>query len=333
MRIHHAVLSMTLASTVALLAATSDTANGHEKGILKLATRQLVASDSVRVVGEKFARRSTLVLFLTGLRGRIRLQEVHADTGGAFAAMLHIPSGIAPGSYRLIAIASDGDEVATLDVSVVSARPATSTTSHHPSVVPSAVALSLSRARSPWVTGAAALVTVLALIGGVLLLRPSPTKSGITAVAVISLLASATGRTPALSFAQGVQTDSAAVVAVVDRYHQALSDGDTATALSLLANDAMILESGDVETRDAYRSHHLPADIQFARAVPSVRGPVGVLMQGDAAWAISTSKTQGVYQGRTVASQGAESMVLTKEVHHWKIRAVHWSSRAMRPSR
>ena len=163
--------------------------------------------------------------------------------------------------------------------------------------------------------------------------RYRTTTAPIAAVAVISLLASATGRAPARGFAQGVQTDSAAVVAVVDRYHQALSDGDTATVLSLLANDAMILESGDIETRDEYRSHHLPADIQFARAVPSVRGPVHVLKQGDAAWAISTSKTQGVYQGRTVASQGAELMVLTKEVHHWKIRVIHWSSRAIRPLR
>ena len=127
------------------------------------------------------------------------------------------------------------------------------------------------------------------------------------------------------------QTDSVAVVAVVNRYHQALSDGDTATALALLANDAMILESGDVETREEYRSHHLPMDIELARAVRSMRGPVRVLKQGDAAWAIATSKRQGVFRGRTVDSQGAELMVLTKEVHHWKIRVIHWSSRATRP--
>jgi hypothetical protein len=170
---------MALASTVALLAATSDALNAHEKGILKLATRQLVASDSVRVVGEKFARRSTLVLFLTGLHGRIRLQEVHADTGGAFAAMLHVPPDIASGSYRLIAIASDGDEVGTSDVSVVSARPATSATSHHESEMPSAVELTLPRARNPWVTGAAVLVIMLSLIGGALLLRRPAEKTRI----------------------------------------------------------------------------------------------------------------------------------------------------------
>lgn len=337
MRIHHAVLAMTLASTVTLLAATSDTLNAHDHGVLKVASRQLVPNDSVHVVGEKFARRSSLVLFLTGLHGRIRLQEVRADTGGAFAAMLHIPSDVAPGSYRLIAIASDGDEVGTLDVSVVSARPVTSTTSHHENEMPSAVALTLSRARSPWVTGAAALVILLSLIGGALLLRPSATKTGtmtpIIAVAVMGLLASAIAGAPSGTPAKDAHADSAAVAAVVHRYHRALSDGDTVAALSLLASDAIILESGDLETRDEYRTHHLSADIAFARAVPSVHGPVRVAMRGDVAWAISTSKTQGAYRGRAIDSQGAELMVVTREQEGWKIRAIHWSSHATRPPR
>lgn len=129
------------------------------------------------------------------------------------------------------------------------------------------------------------------------------------------------------------QNDSAAVIAVVDRYHRALAGGDTAVALSLLANDATILESGDVETRDQYRSQHLPADIQFARAVPSVRGPVRVVLRGDVAWAISTSQARGEYRGRAIDSRGAELMVLTREGSIWKIRAIHWSSHATRPSR
>ncbi len=178
MRFHHVALSMALASTGALLAATSDALNAHEKGVLKLASRQLVVADSARVVGEKFARRSTVVLFLSGVRGRIRLQEVHADTGGAFAAMLHVPSDIAPGGYRLIAIASDGDEVASLDVAVVSARPAVSTASHHEGEMPSAVGLALPRARSPWVTGGVVLAIALSLIGGAWLLRRPGTEAG-----------------------------------------------------------------------------------------------------------------------------------------------------------
>ena len=114
-------------------------------------------------------------------------------------------------------------------------------------------------------------------------------SSSMTAVAAIGLFASAIAGANSVRLDNRAQRDSAAVVAVVDRFHRALSNGDTLTALSLLAADATILESGDVETREEYRSHHLPADVEFARAVPSGRGPVRVTIRGDVAWAVSTS--------------------------------------------
>lgn len=124
--------------------------------------------------------------------------------------------------------------------------------------------------------------------------------------------------------------DSAAAAATVARYHAALEAGDSAAALALLADDVVILESGGLETRDEYRSHHLPGDIAFARAVKSERGPVTVRMRGDVAWASSTSVTQGTYNGRAVNSAGAELMVLVRTAQGWKISAIHWSSRARR---
>lgn len=127
-------------------------------------------------------------------------------------------------------------------------------------------------------------------------------------------------------------TDSAAVVAVIERYHQALASGDSTGALALLAADAVILESGGRETRAEYQSHHLPGDIRFAQAITSVRGAVAVTIRGDVAWASSTSTTQGDYNGRVINSSGAELMVLSRESDGWKIRAIHWSSRARRPN-
>lgn len=126
--------------------------------------------------------------------------------------------------------------------------------------------------------------------------------------------------------------DSAAVAAVIDRYHRALGEGDSATALSLLANDVAILESGGMETRDDYRGHHLPGDIAFAMAVRSVRNPMRIVVRGDAAWATSTSTTQGDFRGRAINSAGAELVVLSREADGWKIRAIHWSSRTRRPA-
>lgn len=125
--------------------------------------------------------------------------------------------------------------------------------------------------------------------------------------------------------------DSASVAATVTAYHRALAAGDSAAALALLVPDAVILESGGMETREEYRSHHLPSDIQFARAVRSTDGPVRVKIRGDVAWAFSTNVVEGQFRGRPVNSAGAELMVLTRVGGEWKIAAIHWSSRARRP--
>lgn len=129
---------------------------------------------------------------------------------------------------------------------------------------------------------------------------------------------------------QPTANDSSDVAAVVMRYHAALASGDSATALSLLTDDAVILESGSVESRADYRSHHLPADIAFARAVPSQRGPIRVRVRGDVAWTSSTSTAQGDYNGRTINSVSAESMVLLRNAGAWRISTIHWSSRTRR---
>jgi ketosteroid isomerase-like protein len=121
--------------------------------------------------------------------------------------------------------------------------------------------------------------------------------------------------------------DSAAAVSVLHRFHEALEKGDSATALSLLASDVTILESGSIETLAEYRSHHLAADIEFAKAVPSKRTVVSVNVVDGAAWVASTSITQGQNNGRAVNSAGAELIVLKKVGADWKISAIHWSSR------
>jgi ketosteroid isomerase-like protein len=130
--------------------------------------------------------------------------------------------------------------------------------------------------------------------------------------------------------AQSTAADSSAVVATVRAYHAALATGDSLAALGLLAPDAVILESGDVETRAEYHAHHLAADIAYAQALPSVRGAVTVRVSGDAAWATSTSTTKGTYRERAVNSVGAELMVLSRTASGWVIRAIHWSSRNVR---
>ena len=156
-------------------------------------------------------------------------------------------------------------------------------------------------------------------------------KSSVVQVALIAL-ALAAG--PAAAQHEGHHTpsgDSAAVVAVIAKYHSALAAGDSVAALALLTDDAVILESGGFETRDEYRSHHLPADINHAKAVHGTRSHVRVQIHHDIAWTASTSTSQGEMNGRAVNSAGAEMMVLVRTPSGWKISAIHWSSRTRRP--
>jgi uncharacterized protein (TIGR02246 family) len=155
-----------------------------------------------------------------------------------------------------------------------------------------------------------------------------PGRQGVVvtaAGAALTILAASSAA--ALTQAPG---DSAAVAAVVEHYHRALAEGDSAAALALLAEDAVIIESGQVESRQEYRSHHLPADIAFARATKATRSPVHVVVRGGVAWTTVTSTTRGTYHGSSVNSIGAELMVLTRVMDGWKISAIHWSSRRHR---
>ena len=124
--------------------------------------------------------------------------------------------------------------------------------------------------------------------------------------------------------------DSAEVTSAVAAFHAALVAGDSAAALARLTPDVQVLESGSTETLAEYRAHHLPADMAFARAVPSERRVLRVTVMDSVAWVTATSRSLGTFRGRTVDSDGAELMVLTRRAGQWQIRAIHWSSRSRR---
>lgn len=131
----------------------------------------------------------------------------------------------------------------------------------------------------------------------------------------------------------GMMTPSpqeAEAAAVVASFHQALQAGDTAAVRRLLGDDVLVAESGGLETREEYLSHHLPGDMAYAAAVTREATEPHVTIQGDVAWVMSTSKTTGTVRDRTINSVGAELMVLSRDGNGWRIRAIHWSSRQAR---
>lgn len=149
--------------------------------------------------------------------------------------------------------------------------------------------------------------------------------SGVTLTLLTAVPLSTDGRTFGGSDAS--QTPAiATAVGTAARFHELLGRGDSAGAERLLAPDAIVLESGDVETRSQYVAHHLGEDIEFARTVPSTRTIVGSRRDGNAVWITATSVSKGKFGDRQIDSRGAELMILTRSGSKWLIRAIHWSS-------
>lgn len=152
------------------------------------------------------------------------------------------------------------------------------------------------------------------------------------ATRVIALALSLGGLAPQL-LAQAVpaaRSDSASAVATVTRFHDALSARDSVAAVSLLANDAMILESGVIESRADYVGHHLGADMKAGQGAKRTRAVMRVTLVGDAAYVVTKTTTPATNGDGSNGSEMAELMVLSKTGSGWTIRAVHWSSRRRR---
>jgi ketosteroid isomerase-like protein len=133
-----------------------------------------------------------------------------------------------------------------------------------------------------------------------------------------------------LATAAAAEAPEQQIAATVAAFHDALKKGDRAAVMALLAPDAQILEGGHAESREEYEKGHLASDIEFAQAVPSTREKIVVRQEGPAAWATSASRVSGTFKGREVNSAGAELIVLTKTPDGWLIRAIHWSSHAVK---
>ncbi len=132
--------------------------------------------------------------------------------------------------------------------------------------------------------------------------------------------------------AQTPSTATADVQKVVDAFHAALKSGDTAGVMTLLAPDVLLLEAGGIESRAEYELNHLPADVEFEKSVTTSFKPYRVIVAGDAAWVVNTNEYKGTFRERPVDSAGVELMVLTRDAAGWRIRAIHWSSRARKPA-
>jgi ketosteroid isomerase-like protein len=128
------------------------------------------------------------------------------------------------------------------------------------------------------------------------------------------------------SCAPAIAEDPAGVTATVEAFYGAMKAGNTAAAMQTLAPDALFLEGGRLETRAEYETNHLPADIEFERAVAGKRSPLRITFNGNTAWVVATSEYEGTFRDAPVNFVSAQLMVLTRDDGPWTIRTVHWSS-------
>ena len=121
--------------------------------------------------------------------------------------------------------------------------------------------------------------------------------------------------------------DEAGVRTALESFYAAMKAGDTAAAMGLIAEDAVFIEGGRLETRGEYEKNHLPADIGFEKQVSGKRGPLEITFKDDTAWVIATTDYDGTFEGAPVSFTSAQLAVLTRESGNWSIRSIHWSSR------
>lgn len=127
----------------------------------------------------------------------------------------------------------------------------------------------------------------------------------------------------------GVAPAAADAATAVDAFHAALKAGDTAGALAMMDPELVIFEEGYAErSRDEYASHHLASDAAFAAETQSVRTRRSGRALGDAAWIVTEGRTTGAFNGRVTDRITTETMVLGRTAEGWRIRHIHWSSRA-----
>lgn len=133
--------------------------------------------------------------------------------------------------------------------------------------------------------------------------------------------------TAACAPASSPADDEANVAAAVKAFQTAMDTGDAATVMQYIADDALMLEGGTIETRMQYEEAHLPADIAFAKDVTTKRTPIRQTIRGDVAWVTTSTDFTGSFEGRPVDFLGLETMVLSREQPGWRIKTIHWSSR------
>lgn len=114
--------------------------------------------------------------------------------------------------------------------------------------------------------------------------------------------------------------------AAADLFGQALKAGNEAAVRSLLDENVLIFESGNVESSLAeYASHHMAADFAFMAGMEKEVLSRRVFADGDMAVVSTRYRMYGSYKGKDYDQVSSETLVMEKNAMGWKILHIHWS--------
>jgi ketosteroid isomerase-like protein len=124
--------------------------------------------------------------------------------------------------------------------------------------------------------------------------------------------------------AQGERTPSD----VVDAFHKALRNLDTAGALSLLDRGLVVFEFGLVDAKvDAYGLRHMPHDMDLARETSWKLETRRTGGEGNDRWVLSTYRVTGkTVDSVPIDHTTLETVILRRSGAGFRIVHLHWSS-------
>ncbi|MEM8962480.1 MAG: nuclear transport factor 2 family protein [Acidobacteriota bacterium] len=129
-------------------------------------------------------------------------------------------------------------------------------------------------------------------------------------------------------------TSSPSPVGTVEAFHRALASDDSARALTLLAEDVVVFESGHAElSREEYEREHLAIDIEFSKTTERAIADRSHRVVGDQAWVLTRAEVSGTFRDRPIHSMLNETMLLHRHDDSWRITHIHWSTHTLLESK
>ena len=118
------VLSVLLAAGLWIAGAAP--ALAHEDAVLEVDRSAVAPGDSLVLDGSDFGEGGEYQLRLVGTLDEHDLAKVRADSAGRFRVEVSVPSDVRPGRFRIVAVAGDGDEVASAELRITDRATASS---------------------------------------------------------------------------------------------------------------------------------------------------------------------------------------------------------------